>query len=389
MQEGTAPLEPRKAITTHPSPFRPSAYSLQQQPLRCDINQSIKLPVDCCRPSTYTQKIGCGSFRAIGDRRLHPIGVFVNKTIHALVLGLAISGGTAWNTAALAKSVDSSSVRRVGDFSLLDQQGYFHQMSYYDDHKAIALLVQANGSKATAKAITGFKDAQARYEQDKRVKFFMINPLGTQTRSSVQQDIDQYGVRIPVLMDDTQLVSESLGIDKTGEVFLFDPKSFTVVYRGPADAHFTQAIDAVLAGKVVPKARVKTKGPAVTYAAKRTHDKNEVSYSKDVAPILADNCARCHRVGGIAPFAMNNFGIVKGFAPMIREVLLTKRMPPGQIDPHVGHFKETYTLTPDETQKIVHWIEAGAKQDGDGSADFAQVAEQQVVAAAWRAGPRR
>jgi hypothetical protein len=62
---------------------------------------------------------------------------------------------------------------------------------------------------------------------------------------------------------------------------------------------------------------------------------------------------------------MNSHAVVKGFAPMIREVVLTKRMPPGQIDPHIGKFKETYTLTPDETQKLVHWIEAGAEKDGN------------------------
>ena len=37
---------------------------------------------------------------------------------------------------------------RVGDFSLLDQDGYHHGMSWYDDHQAIALLVQANDSDA-------------------------------------------------------------------------------------------------------------------------------------------------------------------------------------------------------------------------------------------------
>ncbi|MEC7459695.1 MAG: hypothetical protein VX751_02175, partial [Pseudomonadota bacterium] len=35
-------------------------------------------------------------------------------------------------------------LERVGDFSLLDQSGYFHQMSWYDDKKAIAFLAQAN-----------------------------------------------------------------------------------------------------------------------------------------------------------------------------------------------------------------------------------------------------
>ena len=38
----------------------------------------------------------------------------------------------------------ATETKRVGDFSLLDQQGYFHQMSYYDDHKAIAGLIRHN-----------------------------------------------------------------------------------------------------------------------------------------------------------------------------------------------------------------------------------------------------
>jgi hypothetical protein len=254
----------------------------------------------------------------------------------------------------------TSTPTRVGDFSLLDQKGYFHQMSYYDNYKVVALLSQSNGSKGTTEAIANFKDAQSKYGQ--QVKFFMINPLGTEERAAVQAQVDQYATNIPVLMDDTQMVSEALGINKTGEVFLLDPKSFTVVYRGPADSHLTAAIDAVIAGQPVAAARVKTNGPAVTYTASRTG--SQISYSKDIAPILADNCARCHREGGIAPFAMNSYNVVKGFSPMIREVVLTKRMPPAQIDPHVGHFKTTYTLTADQTQKLVHWINAGAKQDG-------------------------
>ncbi|MDP6654382.1 MAG: hypothetical protein QGF90_20090, partial [Gammaproteobacteria bacterium] len=40
----------------------------------------------------------------------------------------------------------SSAADRVGDFTLLDQEGYSHQMSWYDDHAAIAFLIQANGT---------------------------------------------------------------------------------------------------------------------------------------------------------------------------------------------------------------------------------------------------
>ena len=260
-------------------------------------------------------------------------------------------------------SSGSQAANRVGDFALLDQKGYFHQMSYYDDHKAVALLIQGNGSKATAKAVPSFNDARTKH-QDK-VKFFLLNPTGTDTRDAVQKQLEAYGVDFPVLMDDTQLVAEALGVKATGEIFLLQPGTSEVLYRGPAGKHFERALAAVLADRSVERARVWSRGQKITYAAKKAHAKSGVSYSKDVAPIIAENCARCHREGGIAPFAMNSHAIVKGFAPMIREVVLTKRMPPGQIDPYIGHFKETYTLTPAETQTLVHWIEDGAGKDGD------------------------
>ena len=100
----------------------------------------------------------------------------------------------------------SAASGRVGDFALLDQQGYFHQISYYDDHKAVALLVQGNGRRRR-EGIPAFKAAQAKY-QDK-VKFFMINPLGDGiARRRCRSSCDEYGLDIPVLMDDAQLVAE-------------------------------------------------------------------------------------------------------------------------------------------------------------------------------------
>jgi hypothetical protein len=45
---------------------------------------------------------------------------------------------------------------------------------------------------------------------------------------------------------------------------------------------------------------------------------------------------------------------------MIREVLLTRRMPPWQADPHVGKFGNDFSLTPEQTATLVQWIDAGA-----------------------------
>lgn len=252
----------------------------------------------------------------------------------------------------------SSAADRVGDFSLLDQNGYHHSMSWYDDHKVIALLVQANDSAATADALPAFDALKAKYDSQ-GVEFMMINPMGKLNRSAVQAKVAEYGVDIPVLMDDARVISEALGIERTGEVILYNPRSFMVEYKGSVAAS-EQAIQELLAGDEVSTALVATSGPTISF------ETTEVpSYTADIAPILAENCATCHREGGIAPFAMDSHTMVQGWSPMIREVLMTKRMPPGQIDGHIGEFINDRLITDEEVRNVIAWADAGAPKDGD------------------------
>lgn len=252
---------------------------------------------------------------------------------------------------------------RVGDFSLLDQEGYFHQMSWYDDNQAIALMVQANGDELVGESISGFISLKAEFEAQ-GIKFFMLNPMGLKDRDLVKTELVKFRTDIPVLMDDTRLISEALRISSLGEVLIYDPKSFSLVYRGPVDDNLSSVLNTVVAGEKVEFSRTAFAGTAVTYPVKLAHQKLTPSYEKEIGPIIAENCAKCHRAGGIAPFALDSHTMMKGWSQMIREVLMTKRMPPGQIDPHIGDFENDMVLADLEAQKIIHWIEAGAPKDG-------------------------
>jgi peroxiredoxin len=252
----------------------------------------------------------------------------------------------------------SNAADRVGDFSLLDQEGNYHGMSWYDDHAAVALLVQANGSAATAAALPAFDALKTTYDSQ-GVEFLMINPMGGQDRAELQAQVAEYGVEIPVLVDDARVISAALGIEKTGEVLIFNPKSFIVEYRG-AIAGLEAAIQEILAGEEVSTPSLAASGETVTFPAQVA-----VSYTRDVAPVLAEQCASCHREGGVAPFAMDSHTMVQGWSPMIREVLMTKRMPPGQIDAHVGDFVNDRLLDDEAVRNIIAWADAGAAKDGD------------------------
>ena len=248
---------------------------------------------------------------------------------------------------------------RVGDFSLLDEKGYFHAMNRYDDGPAIAFLVQANGSPASLQAIPKFAALQSSYEAQ-GIKFFLLNPMGLSDRDQVSAAMQQLGITIPVLMDDSQVVAEAMGIDKTGEVFLYDSRKFTIEFRGPVGSEFEKAMQAMLAGQAISNPVIATTGEPVSYTFKN----QTVSYEKDIAPIIAENCARCHRDGGVAPFAMDSHTMIQGWSPMIREVLMTKRMPPAQVDPHIGDFINDMNIADSDVQKLIHWIEAGSPKDG-------------------------
>jgi hypothetical protein len=251
---------------------------------------------------------------------------------------------------------------RVGDFSLLDQNGYFHSMSWRDDLAVVALLVQANGSGTDAAAVPAFNALRNRFA-DQPVDFFMINPMGLRDRDAVRTEMQRFGSDIPVLMDDSQLVSEALGITHTGEVLLYDPRSFEVVFRGPPGPALTQAIEARIAKSPISQSHVASTGDAVSYAASAKYTSQVPSYEHDIAPIIIDNCAKCHRESGIAPFALNSHTMLQGWSPMIREVVMTKRMPPGQIDPHVGSFSNSMVLADGDAQKLLYWIQAGAPKN--------------------------
>ena len=112
-------------------------------------------------------------------------------------------------------------------------------------------------------------------------------------------------------------------------------------------------------------AAVTTFGVLVLLAGARAQA-DEVDYARDVAPIFVEQCQSCHIEGGIAPWAMTNYQMLQGFAPAIKEAIVEKRMPPGQIDrKYAGTIINHRTLSNREIETIVKWIDAGAPVEGD------------------------
>ena len=90
----------------------------------------------------------------------------------------------------------------------------------------------------------------------------------------------------------------------------------------------------------------------------------DVSFSRDVAPILQKACQNCHRPGAIAPMSLLTYQDVRPWARSIKAKVTAREMPPWYIDRHIGitKFKDDPSLTDAEIATITQWVDAGAPQ---------------------------
>jgi len=308
---------------------------------------------------------------------------------------------------------------RVGDFALLDHEGKLHQLYRNVNSRALVLFVYGSDCNIARDSIPALKqlrdqfanpvdgfltqvrersanrgegflmkvrerlanrgegfltEARERFAH-RSVSFLMIDANPQDDRKTLQRDAIRYRIDMPILKDQTQLVAESLDIDRTGEALLIDTRTWRVVYRGPVDdrlsyemvkpeaqQHYLRdAIAALLDDRAVGP----TSPPAIGCRVSMHKQQKEVSYAKQVAPILMEKCVACHQAGGIGPWAMESYNMVKGWSAMMREVLMNRRMPPWHADPAIGSFSNDRSLSVEQIGTLVHWIDAGAPR-GEG-----------------------
>jgi mono/diheme cytochrome c family protein len=101
--------------------------------------------------------------------------------------------------------------------------------------------------------------------------------------------------------------------------------------------------------------------PAISANGDKTAAK-QVSFNKDVAPILFKNCAQCHRPDDIAPFSVLSYKDARPWAKSIREKVISREMPPWGADPHFGEFSNDTRLSQSDIDTVVAWVDGGAKE---------------------------
>lgn len=106
-----------------------------------------------------------------------------------------------------------------------------------------------------------------------------------------------------------------------------------------------------------------------------------VTYARDIAPIVAQNCAVCHRSEGGAPFLLQTYQDAKRHARQIAQVTQSRFMPPWKPEPGKGAFQGDRHLTEEQIDLFRKWFESGAEPG-----DLADAPKPPAVSSDWQFG---
>lgn len=280
--------------------------------------------------------------------------------------------------------------REVPDFALLDWRGQEHRLRRADAG-VVVLFFTANGCPVARQSYKGLKALRRAYEP-KGVQFWLVNSNSGDDRSSIEKEAREFHIAsMPVLLDEAQGLAALLGVRRTATAVCIETKTWSVIYQGamndqlvegaqkpePKEHYLREALEQFLAGEKVARAFTAARGCLISIPSQT------ISYATEVAPLLQKKCFGCHSPGNIGPMKMTSHAKVQGFADMIQEVLLARRMPPWQADSVHGSFVNDSSLSVAEARTLLRWIEQGATR-GEGEDALAAA---QPPSSDWKLGP--
>ena len=92
----------------------------------------------------------------------------------------------------------------------------------------------------------------------------------------------------------------------------------------------------------------------------------EVTFTRDIAPILQRSCQNCHRPGQVAPMSLLTYEDARPWARSMKQRTAIRdkmgAMPPWYVEKNIGiqHYKNDPSLSDEEIAKIAKWADSGA-----------------------------
>lgn len=289
--------------------------------------------------------------------------------------------------------------RMLPELTFTTIDGETHRLSEAKDHRGVVIAMTSATCPVSKRYLPALAALEPRLAE-RGIPLVLVNPFASEKLADIRAQLGEQGLAAPYVHDTDKALANALGAATTTEVFFLDPKR-TLIYRGalsdqyginyshdePRHRYLEEAIEAYLAGErpdiaatAAPGCELDT-GPGASATAG-----SDVTYHRDIARILQQNCVRCHHEGGIAPFALDDFAEVDDRAKVIRRVVTEGTMPPWFAAPRAdggpSPWANDHSLSARDKADLLAWLESSDRPLGDP----ADAPEPLVFTSEWAIG---
>lgn len=155
-------------------------------------------------------------------------------------------------------------LRTIPEFELTDQHGETHTLGTYEQYDYVVFYVQGVGCPIARIALPNYRAVRDEYA-DKNIGFTMFNSNIQDNLPRIAKEANEFGIDFPIMKDEGQRLAKALGVERTAEVFVVNPRTQEVLFRGPindqlgyetqrneASQHYLKdALNTVMTGGVV------------------------------------------------------------------------------------------------------------------------------------------
>ena len=275
------------------------------------------------------------------------------------------------------KASDAGVGRMMADIAFTDIKGTLHKLSDWKRGRGIAIAM----TSATCPVSKRYAPSLAALEKELRaqdVVLLLVNPFASDSAADISAQLAAAGIAAPYAHDPA--FAAALGARTTTEVFLLDATR-TLLYRGALDDQYganynldaprtnylRDAVAAILSGRLPLIAATAAPGCELDLPQANTTATASLTYHRDVARILRQNCVTCHRDEGIAPFALDDLDEVMDRAKTIKRVLNEATMPPWFAAPMKGGnpWSNDCSLGARDKADLLAWLGSADRPVGD------------------------
>ncbi|MEQ9407790.1 MAG: hypothetical protein RIK87_08680 [Fuerstiella sp.] len=265
-------------------------------------------------------------------------------------------------------------VHRTG----IDLDGHLHRFAQTPDCRAVVFVFLSTHCPISNGSLPELMRIAARWQRQ-HVEFYAVISDPFVSRTAAIDHRATYRIRVPVLFDGSLELRRWLKPSHTPQAIILSPQG-EICYSGRIDNRFTQlgrrrdaatvhdlsdALEAVTRGRPVPVSTTVPVGcPLET--APRADAVGEVTFNRDIAPLMFAWCAECHRPGEAAPFSLLTYQDAAAHARQLVNVTQSGFMPPWHPARDFGHFQDERRLSKSQIDLVRRWVAEDCPQ---GAAD--------------------